>query len=133
MHMKVQNNSDVSFQRLYAGSKASNSPEFKAVKNEILSLSQKNDVFVSLIEEANEQGVNVQKFFVKVKDLASNFVGKTKTKKLDSNQLISAVKGARRIMERNEMKATYNVDEQMLKDVDNFFENFLNLFGGRKK
>lgn len=139
--MKIDNqNQNISFKKLYATKEVQEHSAFKEVKEFLKSQSIKNDLFVQIIEEQDENKTPIQKFFVIAKDFTENIVGKTKTRLLESEHLKKASLGAVKIMENNKQKAYREELSQeakdflgkAYKDLDDIFGMF-DKFPGSKK
>lgn len=133
--MKVNDKKqNITFQKLYAPKDVQALAEFKQSKDFLKSEAQKCDIFVQMIEEADEKTKEpVQKFLIIAKDFYENITGKTKTKTLSSESLNHATTGAVKIMERNK-KTTYEQEifesaQESFGDIFKEFDDILKRFG----
>lgn len=132
--MKIQNNeNNVSFQKFYAPKNVQKMSDFKALKEYFVSEAANMDIWIWTGKELDKNQTMVEKFFVEVKDFTGKFVGKTKTEKLDSNQLLKAFNRAVEKMDNQKLKSEYNIDDKGLKDIENTVKDFLDLLNGKKK
>lgn len=132
--MKIQNKeNNVSFQKLYAPKNVQAMSDFKVLKEFFVSEAVNKDVWVWTGKEKDSAQKMVEKFFIKVRDLTGSFEGKTKTEKLDSEQLLKALNRAVEIMETKQMKKQYNLDDKEYATIETTVNTFLEILKGKKK
>jgi hypothetical protein len=131
LSLRVDNQKqNIPFKKLYATKEARESFAFKEVEDFLKTQALKNDLFVQIIEEQDENKVPTRKFLVMAKDLTEDFVGKTKTRFLNSEHLKKAAVGAVKIMENKKQQGYAEELSQDAKDfLGNAYKDLDDIFG----